>query len=382
MGWLNREELKTLIRTDATPCVSAYLPTHEAGPDVRQDPIRLKNAVAEARRALTDRGLAEDDVDALLAPWEALGPDEDFWRFQSRGLALFAAPGVDRRYRVPVQVPERTIVGDRFHVKPLVPLLADGRFFILGLSRGRVRLLEATLHDVREMDLEDVPEELRDAVGYDFEERSLQFHTAAPRGAGGDHDTRFHGQGRSEDADHAELLHFVELVEKGVRAMLAGHDEPLVVAAVDEVFGEYRKRSRYAALVEDHVRGNPDEVDAATLHARALEVVSPRFDEARGAAAARFRQLHGTGRASADLRVVVLGACDGRVESLLVERGAARWGRVDPEGREVDELAEGEGEDLLDRAAAETVLHDGRVWLVEADDMPADGAEVAAVFRY
>jgi len=38
-------------------------------------------------------------------------------------------------------------------------------------------------------------------------------------------------------------------------------------------------------------------------------------------------------------------------------------------------------DDLLDRAASQTLLHDGRVYVVEQADMPDDGP-LAAVLRY
>jgi len=42
------------------------------------------------------------------------------------------------------------VVSDRFHLKPLLPLLTgDGRFYILALSQNQVRLLQGTRYSVR-----------------------------------------------------------------------------------------------------------------------------------------------------------------------------------------------------------------------------------------
>ena len=58
----------------------------------------------------------------------------------------------------------------------------DGAFFVLALSQGSVRLFEGSRDGIRELDLADIPTSLRDAVGYDYEQRSLQFHTGAGAG--------------------------------------------------------------------------------------------------------------------------------------------------------------------------------------------------------
>jgi hypothetical protein len=44
----SRGDLDELVATDAQPAVSLYLPTHMAGPETRQDPIRLKNLLSVA----------------------------------------------------------------------------------------------------------------------------------------------------------------------------------------------------------------------------------------------------------------------------------------------------------------------------------------------
>jgi hypothetical protein len=41
------------------------------------------------------------------------------------------------------------VVTDRFHIKPLLPLLSgDGRFYVLALSQSEVRLLQGTRYSV------------------------------------------------------------------------------------------------------------------------------------------------------------------------------------------------------------------------------------------
>ncbi|MEH1900069.1 MAG: hypothetical protein V7L04_01270 [Nostoc sp.] len=50
------------------------MPTHPAGPEVRQDPIRFKNLIKEAETRLIDAGLEQKDAIALLEKSHEIRP--------------------------------------------------------------------------------------------------------------------------------------------------------------------------------------------------------------------------------------------------------------------------------------------------------------------
>lgn len=384
MHRLTRDEVRTLAEHRRPGSVSLFMPTHRAGRQVRQDPIRLSNLLTETRHALTTRGIDGDAIEATLASIQALLDDRDFWRNQGHGLAIFATPEQQHIFRLPIDVEQLVVVGDRFQLKPLLPLLARSRrFYLLALSRHRVRLFEATPAAMRELDTADIPSSLADAVGYDWEQRSLQFHTSTPFGTG-ERAGEFHGQGAAERDRDGELARFLSLVDDGVRQLVADGQAPLVVAAVDELFGEYRALSKYPAITDDFVAGNPDQLDEKELLARGWKVAETVLGEERRRAADGVRDQLGTGRAVQQLEDVVIAAADGRVETLFVAEDDRRWGRFDPERRQVvvHRKAEPSDEDLLNRAAVETLAHDGSVHMVAKRQMPAPGSPVAASLRY
>jgi hypothetical protein len=156
---IRRTDLQRLALGRPGPCVSVFLPTHRAGHEVEQAPIRLKNLLRQATDALKTDGVRAPEIDRLLAPPRSLLDDRLFWQYQSDGLALFSRPGWWRSFRVPLDLPELAVVDDRFHVTPLLPLLdGDGHFFVLALSQNRIRLLEGTRDRVEEVDLPGVPQ--------------------------------------------------------------------------------------------------------------------------------------------------------------------------------------------------------------------------------
>lgn len=365
--------------------MSIYLPTHKTGVDIRQDPIRFKNLVAAAEKGLKGRGVRGPEVQELIAPLRRLLDDDEFWQHQGDGLAVFRSREEWREYRLPLKFEELSLVEDRFHLKPLLPVLSDdGRFYLLAISQKRVRLFESTRFTIREIDIRDVPQSLQDAVGYDWEERSLQFHSGTGGGsAPGGRTAVFHGQGAPDEDQKQEIAQFFRRVDDGLRSLLEDQESPLVIAAADYEIPIYRDISKYPTLIEDGIKGNPDDADPDALRERAWEQVQPYFMKSRERAAARFHDLLGTGQASADVSDVLLAAHDGRVDTLFVADGAHRWGRFDPERRTVEEHEERQDgdEDLLDLAAVHGLIKGSTVYAVEAADVP-NGGQVAAVFRY
>ena len=381
MDLLPREELEKLIEGCGGPCVSIFLPTHRAGTETQQDPIRLKNLLEEAREDLLAKELRSTEADRILEPARELLADEVFWRYQSDGLAVFLSWDDFRYYRLPLHFEELTVVASRYHVKPVLPLLTgDGQFYVLALSQNEVRLLRATRHSVSEVELRDVPESLADVLKHDDPEKQLQFHTGTSGSRGG-RAAIFHGHESVDTKDY--ILRYFRQVDQGVREVLKGSRALLVLAGVEYLLPIYREVSTYPHLVEEGVTGNPEGLSEEEVHRQAWAIVRPHFLEARREAVARYEQLAGTGRTSNELREIVPAAYYGRVDVLFAAAGSRQWGVFDPGTGEAElhEEAEFGDGDLLDFAAVQTLLNKGTVYVLDPEDVPG-GAVTASVFRY
>lgn len=380
---LTHEDLLQLMTKQARWCVSVYMPTHRSLPEVAQDPIRFKNLLKEAAKECEAKGLSQPDREALLKPAQSLLDDSIFWRYQSDGLAVFLAADDFRNYRLPISFDEFSIVGERFHVKPLLPLLgSDERFFVLALSQNAVRLVEGTRFGASEVELENAPGSLAEITGdYDFEAQ-LQFHTGS-RQVGDARAAVFHGHGGADNDVKTRISEYFRRIDHALQATLRDEQAPLVLAGVESLFPIYRSVNSYGQLLEGGISGNPETLHAEDLCQRAREIVTPVFRAARGEAEERFHALAGTGRTSSDLKEVVMAADDGRVETLIAGVGSQVWGRFEREKRSVvvHEQYEPDDIDLLDLSAVRTVMNGGTVFSADSDATPGAGP-IAAIYRY
>lgn len=378
MDIITREDIRTLAGERGGPAITLYMPTSPYSQDMEHDRLVFKDAFKHARELVTSTyEMRGPDVEALLAPLAELGEDEMFWQRSGDGLAVFLKPGSLRIFRLPARVDATVSVGDRFTVRPLIPVAdTDERFHILAFSGNKVRLFEGTRFSVSEVDLADVPKSLADALGGAEYEKVMNRHAA--RGAGS---RVFQTGGTGREEEKGEVWQFLRLVDDGVSELLRAHPTPLVLAAVEVTQAIYRSASRYRHLVDVGIMGNPDELKPAQLHERAWAIVEPMLTADRAAAAERFRALNGSGRASADIVTIADAAGGGRVEALFMDPAASAGGFRGTDGIWV-RATDGEAtDDLFDAAATATLGADGHVYAVDPEIDP-DLAPVAAVFRY
>ena len=393
MDVFNKEQLQELAHTQEHPCVSLFMPAYRVEAEQAQNPIRFKNLLKEAKERLKDAGYREQEVEELLAPAQARLGEERFWHNQSDGLAVFLTPSSVRFYRLPVHFEEIVTVGERFHLKPLFPLIASNNlFYILALSQNQVRLFQGTHYSIGEIEAEEIPGSITEALFYDDPERQLQGHTGTLT-QDGRHDQVFHGQGRGAgDTDDAAarpndaLRRFFQKVDSGVQERLDGERAPLVLAGVEYYLPIYRDVNHYPHLVESEIAaGNPDHLSPKALHEKAWTIVEPMFLESQQVSMEQFEQLRGNGGglASEDLKEIIPAAVFSRIDTLFVPVGEHRWGHYDANANAVelhDERQAGD-DDLYDFAAVHAYLNGGTVHALRPQNMPSEGT-LAATFRY
>lgn len=374
-------DLRRLADTSAEPCVSILMPTHRAGLDQAQDPVRLKNLLKDATDQLIDLGLRAPEAADLLSPVAELLHDAGFWAHQEAALAIYLSDKAFETYRLADETDEVVVVADGFHLKPLLPALATGaRFHLLALSQNQVRLLEGTPTHLTEMALTDIPPSLAHVVRFDDRDQQLHSH-GADRVGRGRVTASFHGHGGTTDTSKDDLLRFLRAVDEGVVDVTGQSGRPLVLAGVDYVVAAYRNLTNHPGIVDTAIDGNPEQLSAGELQARAWPIVQAVLDDGRRAAADAF--LAGSGPTASAATEVIPAAAAGRVHALFAPADAQLWGTFDEHQSEVvqhDQHEPGD-EDLFDVAAIETLMRGGTVYVAPSEEVPGSGP-LAAILRY
>lgn len=392
MDLFNRDELKRLAEMEDDVCISLYMPTHRFRSDWSQNTTRFKNVLRDARHQLQDQDYRESKIDEILADARQLLDRPGFWRGLSEGLAAFINAETSEFYRLPLQFDEVSIVEDRFHLKPLFPLIAaNKRYYLLALSKNDVRLFQGTNQAISEVEAAEIPSDIVSAVQQyeEMPEQGLQSHTQGQSSADGrGTDQLRHGHGSSEDQSREpkdQLKRFFRRIDDSVSEYIAGEEVPLVLAGVSEYLPIYKSENSYPHLIDDIVAGNPEQLDVQELHEKAWDVVASVLDVRQREEMERFEDLHYQNGelASDDFHEIIPACAYSRVETLFVPRGQYRWGRFYPDSNtvEVHESQQPGDGDLLNYAALKSYLNGATVHVLEPENMPG-GRSVAAIFRY
>ncbi len=358
--------------------VSMYIPTTEADEAITKNRIRFKNAVSEATDALHSVGASAGEIETLLEPLEGWEDDDRRWAHQGPGLAIFLHGGEAESFRLPASVEQRVLVGDRFHMLPLLQLSsASAPHYVLCLEQSGPTLYASSTFSMDPLVM-DFPS-LEEALGYETTERHTQGHSTA--GDGGR--WIIHGHGSGSDEEHKqEIRKYCRIIDERIRAYLPNDRTPLVVVAVDYVGAIYAAVSQHRNLV-GRVAGNPSSFDRDELHRRAFAVAEPKLREPDRRDLETLERAVHRAEATSDLDDVMGAATDGRVEILFLEPTERLVGEWDETERSVTDSASASRSDhaLLDRAAREVLDKGGRLRFVDGDSLPSD-RPLAAVLRY
>jgi hypothetical protein len=379
-----QSELEFLLAPHGGPCLSIYLPTHRRHPENQQDPIRYKNLVKALEDAVRQRFLASDEgISTLLESFRKLGGDKDFWNHTWDGLAVLGAPGVFRVIKLQRAVPELSVAADSFHLKPLLRIQqSSGRYQVLSLNRGQIRLFEGNRDYLDPVELAPgVPRTVEEALGDEF---TKPHQTVTSHGGTALGSNMRHGHGSKKDEVDIDEERFFRAVD---RALLEHHCRnsgmPLILAALPQYHTPFRRVSHHPMLAERGIDGDANAMTIDQLRERAWSAVEPEFRARLAKMTEAYTEAQAKGLGSDEVARVGEAAAQSRVGTLLVEAERRIPGVLDTVTGQVtfhspdDPLVD----DLLDDLAELVLRRGGDVVVVPAADMPT-AKGLAATYRF
>ena len=381
---LPKKDFEILAKERSLYCVSIYLPMDKKGKEqnMHLGQALLKQCIKEVKETLTEHQLHMTKIEAYLEPLIQLLNNVELWRNPSDGLVIFLeSAGGLKYYKIPIPFEANTYVAGHFYLVPLLALYQnDGFYYLLELSRDYVKLYEASRHHFKDAYLEDlVPKDLESAVGFDYEQKNLQFRSGhATYGA------TFHGQGAGKDDVKEELLRYFRMLDKGVRRIVSDPQAPLVLSCSDRLNSLYAEANTYPNLYEKHLPGDPEYKTDDERHQNSWVLVSPYFRKSLTEKLETFKELYDTQRTSYEIGTIVSAALQGKVDTLFIEESKDIFGIYDLKDNEVsvDQKDEIHNVSLTNLAALQTFEQGGEVYILPPELMPVKESSMFALLRY
>lgn len=371
-SWFNE-----LLADHDAPCVSIYVP-HRSAPPAQENAIRYKNLLNQADTLLR-KSYSNEQAQAIRAKLDEGLSGGQYFTGGREAIAIFASADYDRVVELERPVDELVIVSDSFHVKPLIRAMQQGeRFHLLAVSLNHVRFFEGSQYRLDEIKLNaNVPRSI-------FETGEV----AAPKYQGGtvdNNELEHQSHKPASDADHKGVDHFFRNLDRAIWENYSRKAQlPLIVAADAQHLSDFISMSKNQYLLDTGIAHNPESGNTDVLHKEALKLIEPRFRQEVESMKDQFNTAKAQQLGSDDLPKVAEAVVIGRVGTLLVNDAKQIPGILDrASGRIQPAGSDSRGaEDVLDDLAELVLRMDGRVYLVPPEQMPTDGADVAAVFRY
>lgn len=294
------ETLKALQVPQDGPCLTVTLPTHRTTPDNRQDPIRLANVVRSARQLVTSE-LDKATAAVILERLEELV--HDFPHQENLdGLAFFVSAQTARPVRLPLPLPERITIGERFAVQDLLHVLNRATpYLFLVLSDRPTRLYHGLLDQL---------EEVNDEATFPFENLAVDGETLRT----------------NDSAINTALLHdehqriFFRDVDQRLKVVVGDTRPLLIVAGVTKYLALFHEVTHHRELIAATISGSFTDLSPAELAVRVEPALAQALESRSRQVLEQLTQAVDRRRSCSTLPTCRREARAGRIHVLMVEQ--------------------------------------------------------------
>jgi hypothetical protein len=346
--------------------VSIYLTTGTTPAEADRARIEFKNHLAQAVRRLEEHRIPKQRIGAIQREGETILEDRDFWRYQSRSLAVFLNGEVSETFRLPNRLNSSCDVADRFYVKPLLRAITFPQTaFILALAGNSVRLIKIS---------PDAPASVENVPGLPVDVASNVGKTSV---SGRSAEGRIQGS----EGQKVRMLEYVQAIDRALRPFLAGTTEPLILAAAEPLVGIFRGANSFPRLVEEVITGNPEEKSDEELATAARLVLDKLYSGKVAKLKEDFEARVAAGTAHVDLSDIARAATYGAIEILIADIDRRVPGTIDDETGVIALADEDEPSNygVVDEILRRSLASNAKVYALRAEDVPGGGAVAAAV---
>lgn len=381
---VSHEVIQKLLNVQDAPCISLYMPTHQHHPENAQDPIRFQNLMKELEASLLlkyDKAATKE----YLEPLEKVSQDSSFWKYTSKGLAVFSAANLFEVVALQTTTAELAIVADSFHTKPLRQYIQSmDRYHVVGVSMNGVKMYEGSHRDFAEIQLDEtIPQTIEEALGDELTDKHT---TVASYGGTSGHSVNMrHGHGGKKEEIDNDIERFFRIVAQEIYEKYSKPTGwPLILAALSEHHSVFQKVSKNPHLLHRGIKSNPAGLSLESLKEKAWEIMEPEYMEKMEQMVEKYELARAGNKGSDDLKEVSVAAVEGRIDTLLIEADrmiAKRITNLETGNTQNKDLKNPRIDDLLDDMSELVTKMGGTIVVLPPSQMPTESG-FAAIFRY
>jgi hypothetical protein len=386
------DEFKALALARGDVCVSLYAPTVPASEKARTNRTALRELADEALSRLKETHVDKRRVGPLedhfrqLVGIDRQHPDADklrlrqqreqrlhdsersideFWRFQSHGVAVLATPENMRTFRLANKPKALVEVADRFHVTPLLHAMTSPHdILVLALAEESVRVIHAYVnHPPSAIHVQHLPKNAEEAS------RRPSIDSRSP-----------HRRLQGSEGHKALLQRYARTVDQVICGGLAGQRAPMVLAAAEPLASIYKAVNSYPHLLDATIIGSPVDLTDAQLADAALPMLT-RLHERNVAAVIALYNERKPQRATIDISEAARAATIGAIAQLVVDLNSFVPGRVSDTGQVSPVQSDADTYSVIDEVAKRAVCSGADVQAADRDELP-DHVPLVAILRY
>lgn len=370
-----------IIYEEEGPFISLYQGTNRQSLNNKEDLIKFSNLTKEIENSLEEK-YPQIEVSSLMKPFKDIVGDRRFWNQLLDGLAILANPNQCVVYKLERPVEELALVGDSFHIKPLLrKFQSSDRYHVLGINRNNFTLYEGNRYGFSEIRLDkDIPRTSKEVLGEDYTDSHLSHGSYG--GAGGT--PMFHGHGSRKDEIDKDIERYFRYVDRFVLENYSNPTSiPLILAALDEHHGLFKNISSNHHLLEDGIRKDYKTLSIDEIREEAWKVVEPIYLEKTKDLVEEYKQERAKSLASDNIEEVSRSAVENRVDKILIDSDKIIPGKINKNtGEIIKEDKKGlERADILDDIAEIVFKYKGEVVVLPGERMPSNTG-LAAIYRY
>ncbi|HSH17894.1 MAG TPA: hypothetical protein VK978_00775 [Candidatus Saccharimonadales bacterium] len=385
MQKITQDSIAQLLELQASPKVTLFIPLEAsaAPPHITENQIRLKNLIHEAVKQLDAMGEDSKLGKELCAYLDEHHDNMDFWKSQSPGLLICAAPGQIQAFSLPVDTEEYVAVDEMFHLAPVLALLNDAReYYVLALAQQSPKLYKGDMYGLEEAGIA-LPVSMRVGLGIDEPNQKSENQGSA---TGSSLNTGwFNGRGGARDPMDNDRVKFFHLIDKILHDK-ADRNMPLVLAGIDAENAEFRDLSKYQHILQGTVTGNHTETRPKELFEKVHPIIMEELVMPEHAAALEeYERLSGANpdRVAGDEKSIVAAAEQGRIDKLLAMMSRHTTDTVQDKVQSVLRISfpEPARSKKLNNLAMQVWQMSGKIISLLPSEMP-NGAPMVARLRY